>query len=147
VVGRFLAEDLIDAAPLDRRLDGFYRTANDHLTGNYPFEGEDQSPEWFRRPSNCQEYGGVRGGGWRPGRSPLTPKSQFGISPSGENPGRVEGLDEKTLLILLQTYEIALQELGKMDDPLVTGLMRRLERRRTQCVIALANLSTPGAEN
>jgi hypothetical protein len=59
----------------------------------------------------------------------------------------VEGLDEKTLLILLQTYEIALQELDKMDDPLVTGLMRRLERRRLQAVIALANLSTPDAEN
>jgi hypothetical protein len=46
----------------------------------------------------------------------------------------------------LQTYEVALRELDKMDDPLVTGLMRRLQRRRTQVVIALANLFRPDAE-
>jgi hypothetical protein len=59
----------------------------------------------------------------------------------------MEGLDEKTLLSLLQTYEVALQELGKMDDPLITRLRRRLERRRLQAVIALANLSMPDVEN
>jgi hypothetical protein len=55
----------------------------------------------------------------------------------------MEGLDEKILLSLLQTYEEALRELGKMDDPLVTRLTRRLERRRMQAIIELAKLYMP----
>jgi len=61
-------------------------------------------------------------------------------------PGRgatVRGLDAETLLRLLEVYETALRELGAMNDPAVSGLMRRLERHRAEVIAALAELWFP----
>jgi hypothetical protein len=62
---------------------------------------------------------------------------------AGERRVRVEGLDDETLVSLLQVYEEALAELRAMKDLAVSGLMRRLERRRAEVVAALAQLWFP----
>ncbi len=56
----------------------------------------------------------------------------------GQLEDRVRASGSYTLLALLQTYEEALTELRAMDDPALSGLMRRLERRRAETVVALA---------
>jgi hypothetical protein len=55
----------------------------------------------------------------------------------------MEGLDAQTLLQLLGVYETALAELRAMDDPSVEQLVRRLERRRSEIIAALAALWFP----
>ena len=51
---------------------------------------------------------------------------------------RLQKLDRGTLLNLLAVYETAIRELEGTDDPLVSGLLRRLERHRTEVISALA---------
>ena len=50
----------------------------------------------------------------------------------------MQRLDRDSLLNLLATYETAIRELERWDDPLVTGLLRRLERHRAEVLSALA---------
>jgi hypothetical protein len=50
----------------------------------------------------------------------------------------VERLDRDTLLNLLTMYEATIRELEDTHDPLVAGLLRRLERRRGEVTGALA---------
>jgi hypothetical protein len=58
----------------------------------------------------------------------------------------VKGLDEQTLLQLLRVYEAALLELRQINDPSVKSLARRLERRRMEAIVALAQLYMPEEE-
>ena len=51
---------------------------------------------------------------------------------------RLQKLDRGTLLNLLAMYETAIRELEGTDDPPVSGLLRRLERHRTEVISALA---------
>ena len=50
-------------------------------------------------------------------------------------------LDQRTLLNLLGLYETAIRELEALRDPSVAGLLRRMERRRTEVIAALAEQS------
>lgn len=48
-------------------------------------------------------------------------------------------LELETLLTLLETYEAALVELRRLDDPHVFGLIHRLERRQSDVIAAIAD--------
>jgi hypothetical protein len=50
---------------------------------------------------------------------------------------KLHKLDRGTLLNLLAMYETAIRELEGTDDPRVSGLLRRLERHRTEVISAL----------
>jgi hypothetical protein len=60
------------------------------------------------------------------------------VPPRGRG-AAVKNLDAETLLRLLAVYESALRELAAMNDPAVSCLMRRLERRRAEVIAALAD--------
>lgn len=47
--------------------------------------------------------------------------------------------NKQTLLGLLQLYETAIQELEALRDPEVTGLLHRMEERRTEVIAVLAD--------
>jgi hypothetical protein len=52
--------------------------------------------------------------------------------------GRVKQLDATTLVNLLHLYESAIRELESLRDPGVAGLLRRMERHRSEVIMALA---------
>lgn len=91
-----------------------------------------------RRSRKCSTTGNKAATGRLLFGAPLREAGFTAAEPA--RPRAVEGLDEEVLLSLLGIYEAALAELRRVDDPTVTGLMRRLEKRRVQAIIALANL-------
>jgi hypothetical protein len=92
-----------------------------------------------RRSRKCSTTGNKAATGRLLFGAPLLREAGF-TAAEPARPRAVEGLDEEVLLSLLGIYEAALAELRRVDDPTVTGLMRRLEKRRVQAIIALANL-------
>jgi hypothetical protein len=52
----------------------------------------------------------------------------------------MEGVDAKTLQVLLRTYDVVLSELRATGDPAVRPLIDRLSRRQAEAVAALAHL-------
>jgi hypothetical protein len=60
------------------------------------------------------------------------------------NIANVERLGKEELLGLLQTHESAIRELEEAHDQGVVGLIRRMERHRTEVISSLATEYIPG---